>query len=128
MLLNAPNANELPPQNSIKEKDEAKVEREGELDIDVFVTDHSPDNSDTGSPGKLRELYKDVASDGVNRIRYDFHWGKLENKSGDFNSGLMERYKDAKRAQEEAGLEEPIIILSNPPQWAKELYNQGKKK
>lgn len=121
---NNPSNVELPKR---KEKDEAKGEREGEFNIDVFVTDHSPDNPDTGSPEKLRRLYKDVARDGVDRVRYDFHWGKLENQPGEFDSGLMERYEDAKRAQEESGLEEPIIILSNPPKWAVEIYKQGEK-
>jgi len=124
MLLNTPENVKLPES---KEKDEAKAEREGKFDIDVFVTDHSPDNLDTGSPENLRKLYKDVASDGVDRVRYDFHWGKLENKSGEFDQELLKRYKDAKCAQEEAGLKEPIIILSNPPEWAKKLYQEGKK-
>jgi len=124
MLLNTPEIVEF-SQN--KEKDEAKAEREGKFDIDVFVTDHSPDNADTGSPENLRKLYKDVASDGVDRVRYDFHWGKLEKQQGKFDLELMERYKDAKNIQEEAGLKEPIIILSNPPEWATKLYKQGKK-
>jgi len=125
-FLNIPSASELAPERR-KEKDEAKPEREGEFDLDIFVTDHSPDNPDTGSPEKLRELYKDVARDGVDRIRYDFHWGKLESQPGEFDSELMERYKDAKRAQTEAGLKEPIIILSNPPAWAVKLYKEGGK-
>jgi len=127
MPFNIPNKIELPPENAAIEKDEAKIEKEGKFDIDVFVTDHSPDNPDTGSPENLRKLYQDVARDGIDRVRYDWHWGKLENKPGEFDQELRERYKDAKCAQEEAGLKEPIIILSNPPEWAKKLYQAGKK-
>lgn len=124
MLLNTPESVE-PPKN--KEKDEARPEREDKIDIDVFVTDHSPDNPDTGSKENLKKLYEDVARDGIDRVRYDWHWGKLENKPGEFNKELLGRYKDAKSAQEVAGLKEPIIILSNPPEWAIKLYQEGKK-
>lgn len=110
-----------------KEKDEAKIEREGRFDIDVFITDHSPDNFDTGKKENLKKLYDDVAHDGIDMVRYDWHWGKLENKPGEFDQELLGRYKDAKKAQEEAGLKEPIIILSNPPEWAIKLYKEGKK-
>ena len=110
-----------------KEKDEPRIEKEPESKLKVFVTDHSPDNSDTGSPENLRKLYKDVARDGIDCVRFDCHWGKLEGRQGEFDQGLMGRYKDAKCAQEEAGLNEPIIILSNPPEWATKLYKEGKK-
>lgn len=123
MFPNIVKTAELPSQ----EGDEAKLENERGFDIDVNVTDHSPDNPETGSPENLRKLYADVAKDGITRMRYDFHWGKLEKESGEFDQELMERYKDAKSAQEEAGLKEPIIILSNPPEWAKKLYQEGKK-
>jgi hypothetical protein len=109
-------------------RDETKSEKEpGGFDLEVYVTDHSPDNQDTGDPEKLRELYGDVARDGVDRVRFDFHWGKLENQRGQFVQELFTRYKNAKNIQEGVGLKVPIIILSNPPEWAKKLYKEGKK-
>ncbi|MBI4779016.1 hypothetical protein HY797_01010 [Candidatus Falkowbacteria bacterium] len=127
MFLNTPEKVKLPENIENKEKDETKTEREGKLDINVFVTDHSPDNLDTGSKENLKKLYGDVARDGIDQVRYDFHWGKLEKKSGEFDQELLGRYQDAKSAQEAAGLKEPIIILSNPPEWAIKLYKEGKK-
>ncbi|MDD4900594.1 MAG: hypothetical protein PHS62_00570 [Patescibacteria group bacterium] len=108
-------------------QNENRLEQEPGFDLEVYVTDHSPDNLDTGDPEKLRELYQDVASDGVARVRYDFHWGKLEGQPGKFDQQLFGRYKSAKTIQEEVGLKAPIIILSNPPAWAIKLYKEGKK-
>jgi len=35
-----------------------------------------------------------VASDGVDRVRYDFHWGKLESQPDEFDQELLDRYKN----------------------------------
>lgn len=110
-----------------KEQVENRAEKEDGFDMEVFVTDHSPDNQDTGDQENLGRLYRDIAGDGVDRVRYDFHWGKLEGQPGKFDRGLLSRYKNAKNIQAEVGLKEPIIILSNPPEWAKKLYSEGKK-
>jgi hypothetical protein len=103
-------------------------EKERGFNLDFYVTDHSADNEDTGSPEKLWELYGDIKKDGIESIRFDCHWNKLEPNEGEFNVALMERYIRATEIMREVGLQEPTIILSNPPKWAKELYESDKEK
>lgn len=106
----------------------APFEREKPFDLEFYITDHSADNPDTGSPEKLRELYTDVKKDGIESVRYDWHWRNVEPKPGEYSEGHLGRYRQAKEIMEEVGLREPTIILSNPPEWAVKLYNEDKEK
>ncbi len=109
-------------------KEASNIEKERGFDIEFYVTDHSPDNPDTGSPEKLRELYTDIKRDGVQSVRYDWHWRNVEPEAGKYSDEHLERYKAAKEIMQEVGLEAPTIILSNPPKWAVELYKTDKGK
>jgi hypothetical protein len=124
-----------PQEEEVQVRGEQQLEREGSskekkrgFDIDFYVTDHSADHEDTGSPEKLRELYGDIKKDGIESIRFDCHWDKLEPNEGEFNAALMARYIRATEIMREVGLKESTIILSNPPKWAKELYESDKEK
>ena len=112
-----------------KEKDElAKAEQEPGFNIEFYATDHSADKADTGSPEKLRELYSDIKRDGVKSVRYDWHWRNVEPEPGQYSQEHLDRYGQAKEIMQEAGLKEPTVILSNPPEWAKKLYQEDKEK
>ena len=101
--------------------------KEGELlDIKFYVTDHSPRHSETGSREQLEQLYKDIKKDGINFIRYDWDWNIVQPTSNRFDGGHLDRYQEAKVVMERVGLEPPTIILSNVPDWAKELYQNNK--
>lgn len=109
-------------------EDETSFEQERGFDFKFYVTDHSADHKDTGSPEKLRELYGDIKRDGVESVRYDWRWNMIEPEAGDFSKEHLARYGKAKEIMEEVGLEEPTIILSNPPKWAIELYKTDKER
>lgn len=115
-------------QNRAERKDNSDVEKERSFNFEFYVTDHSPDYSDTGNPEKLRELYADIKRDGVQSVRYDWHWRNVEPESGKYSGEHLKRYRQAKEIMQEVGLEEPTIILSNPPKWAVELYKTDKEK
>lgn len=114
---------EIPPAELEKNK-----ERERGFKLDFYVTDHSADHADTGDPEKLRELYADIKRDGIESVRYDWHWRNVEPEPGKYSKEHLARYAKAKEIMAEAGLKEPTIILSNPPEWAKQLYGQDKEK
>ena len=115
------------PGKPIVEKEESQEKAPG-FDFDFYITDHSADNADTGSPETLRELYADIKKDGVQSVRYDWRWTHVEPASGTWSEEHLERYKKAKEIMHEVGLEVPTIILSNPPAWAVELYSKDKEK
>lgn len=52
----------------------------------------------------------------------------MEPEEGKYSEEHLERYGRAKEIMTEVGLDEPTIILSNPPDWAKELYGKDKEK
>jgi hypothetical protein len=106
---------------------EAK-EKERGFKLDFYITDHSADAEVTGNPDKLRELYADIKKDGIDSVRYDWHWRNIEPKPGKYNEESIARYARAKEVMQEAGLKEPTIILSNPPEWAKQLYKEDPEK
>jgi len=113
----------------VKAIKESPEQNEGELrslDQEFYVTDHSADNVDTGSPERLRELYADIAKDGISSVRYDWHWNKVEPEEGGFRDDLLSRYGQAAEIMDEVGLEPPTIILSNIPDWALRLYKEDK--
>lgn len=60
-------------------------EAERGFDTDFYVTDHSADTAETGSPEKLRELYADVKRDDVDSVRYDWNWRSVEPKEGEWS-------------------------------------------
>jgi len=101
-----------------------KKEAEKPFDFKFYVTDHSPRVADTGSPDKLRALYRDIKKDGIEQVRYDWDWNLIEQNRGEINSDQLERFKSAAQIMKEEGLD-PLIILSNPPEWAKKLYKEN---
>jgi hypothetical protein len=103
-------------------------EREKPPELKFYVTDHSADNPDTGDPERLRELYADIKKDGIQSIRYDWRWQRIEPQAGEFNSEQLGRYREARDIMKETGLDEPTIILSNPPEWAVKLYREDREK
>jgi hypothetical protein len=98
------------------------------LDLKFYVTDHSPDNVDTGSSQKMTELYGDIKQDGVTSVRYDWRWGKIEPQIGQFQDEAIKRYQQAVQIMKGVGLEAPTIVLSNIPAWALDLYKTDKEK
>lgn len=94
--------------------------------MEFYVTDHSADKIDTGSPEKLRLLYSDIKQDGIESIRYDWHWRNIEAEQNQYSEEHLARYQKAKEIMEEVGLKEPTVILSNPPKWAVDLYQKDK--
>lgn len=119
----------LPANESMEVDSEASgAEKERRFSLDFYITDHSADSEETGNPEKLRELYTDIKKDGIESIRYDWHWRNVEPKPGKYNEESIDRYVRAKEIMQESGLKEPTIILSNPPDWAKELYKEDKEK
>src|SRR6185437_8444461 len=90
--------------------------------MESYVSDHSADNAVTGSDEKLKKLYADIKRDGIDSIRYDWRWDKIQPTPDRFSHEHLERYKRAKELMEEAGLGPPTIILSNIPSWAKRSY------
>ncbi len=103
-------------------------EAERAFNFGFYITDHSADTELTGSSEKLRELYGDIKKDGIESVRYDWHWKMVEPQPDHYSQEHLERYRQAKTIMGEVGLEEPTIILSNPPPWAIELYKQNKEK
>lgn len=108
-----------------KEK-EFSPEKENPFELEFYVTDHSADNADTAE--NLKELYADIKKDGIDFVRSDWRWKNIEPKEGNFNENNLERYKKARETMKEAGLKEPTIILSDLPDWTKELYKTDKEK
>lgn len=92
------------------------------LNLKFYITDHSPDNADTGHPERLKALYADIKKDSITAVRYDWHWNKVELEPGQFQAELLSRYSQAIELMQDAGLEPPTIIFSNIPKWALELY------
>jgi len=120
---------EREPEKAAQEKEwdvEHSAEKERGFDLSFYVTDHSPDHPETGSPEKLRALYEDIKRDGIQSVRYDWHWKKVEPKAGEYDEAQLDRYAQAKDIMHEVGLNAPTIILSNPPKWAVELYKKDK--
>jgi hypothetical protein len=105
-----------------------KKETEKPFKFSFYVTDHSPDNTDTGDPTRLRELYSDVKKDGIESVRYDWRWKNIEPTQGQTNQEQVKRYSSAVSAMKEVGLKEPIVVLSSMPDWAKKLYAEDKSK
>ncbi len=119
------NFERIPTHSSEEEHD---VEKEPGFDAHFYVTDHSADRADTGSPKQLRELYEDIKKDGVESVRYDWRWRNIESEPDTLNTESLERYGKAAEVMKEVGLEAPTIILSNPPEWAVKLYATDKEK
>ena len=102
------------------------VERHNQFDVKFYVTDHSADHADIGNPEQLRQLYADIKRDGVESVRYDWRWSLIEPQAGQVQTAQLERYSKAKQLMDQAGLEEPTVILSSLPKWATELYRTDK--
>lgn len=96
------------------------------FDLSFYITDHSADNAVTGMPERLLPLYRAIKSNGIESIRYDWHWRIIEPAQGKYDVVALTRYAYAARAMVQAGLQDPTIILSNPPDWAKKLYKEDK--
>lgn len=97
--------------------------REG-FNFTFYTTDHAPRFADTGSPDRLRALYKDIKKDGIDQVRSDWDWNLIERNPGEVDSEQLERFQTAAKIMKEEGLD-PLIILSNPPDWAKKMYEKN---
>ncbi len=111
-----------------EKSEKSRAEQEPGFDVDFYVTDHSADKEETGSPDNLKELYGDIKRDGVKSVRYDWHWRNVEPEPGQYSREHLDRYQNAKKIMQETGLKAPTVILSNPPKWAVELYKEDKEK
>ncbi len=114
---------EKPEAGEVHKLQEGK-EVEKPFDFKFYITDHSPRFADTGSPDKLRALYRDIKRDGIDQIRYDWDWNLIEANRGEINPEQLARFKSAAEIMKQEGLD-PLIILSNPPKWAKDLYKEN---
>jgi hypothetical protein len=105
---------------------EDSAEKRQPFDIRFYVTDHSPDFADTGSSDQLRELYTDIKRDGIESVRYDWRWQRIEPNHGEYSDEQLGRDGQAEEIMDEVGLDSPTIVLSSPPKWATELYQTDK--
>lgn len=126
--FNPASTNKIEKSTNVENNPEQDTERIEPFELEFYITDHSADNADTGSPEKLRSLYEDIKKDGVTSVRYDWRWKNIESKPGRYDESHLERYKQAKDIMAEVGMSEPTIILSDIPDWAKELYKNDKEK
>lgn len=91
---------------------------------EFYITDHLDDPRETSQ--QLRKLYGALKGDGFCAVRYDWRWAKLEPQAGTIDQQQLAHYSRAKGAMDEVGLGAPIVILSTPPKWAMDLYQQDK--
>lgn len=89
-----------------------------------FVTDHKPDLKPKDS--ELNKLYENIKKDGFDTVRFDLRWNLIEPTMGILDNSQIDSYGSAIKEVENAGLDDPILILSSPPLWAKELYEKDK--
>lgn len=92
-----------------------------------YVTDHSADKTPSiCNEDMLREVYRDMRENGMDEIRCDFRWNKIEPIRGHFDEGRLRRYARASQLMIQEGLRPPTIVLSSIPKWAMELYKKDK--
>jgi len=94
--------------------------------LEFFVTDHSPDNEDTGNKEALKRLYADIAKDGIQSVRFDWRWSNVQPTNEEIDQTASRRYAGAVSLMKEAGLDAPTINLSSIPEWATKLYSTDK--
>lgn len=104
----------------------SKAKKIKSFDLKFDITDHSLDYPNLASQKKLRQLYKDIKHDGIESIRYDWRWRKINPQMGIFNQKQISLYVKAAKIMKDVGLAEPTIILSDPPDWAKIIYRYDK--
>lgn len=90
------------------------------------LTDHSLRDPESGSPDTFRALCKDIKINGGDALRTDFDWNHVEVRQGQLDLPLIQRFIKGIEIIREEGLE-PVIVLSNAPKWAKEMYKKGDK-
>lgn len=106
------------------EQVEAKEQAPGP-GIEFFVTDHNLRLKGV-SIERQKELYAEMKEHGLSSVRFDWDWREVMPEPGRVSEETLELYLDAVRAMAEAGLEPPIIVMSNPPEWAADLYKRDK--
>ena len=119
---------EFPAEQTKPLESAGKKETEKTFNFGFYVTDHSPDFADTGDPVRLRELYSDIERDGIESIRFDWRWKNIEPIQGQIDNEQAARYSSAVSTMKEVGLNEPTVVLSSIPDWAKKLYKEDKNK
>jgi hypothetical protein len=92
--------------------------------IETFITYH-PD-SPIYTEKNLSSLYESVKKNGFETVRFDIRWNLIEPEKGKIDSPHLMVYQDAVGEVTEKELEDPIIILSSAPDWAKEEYKTDK--
>lgn len=117
-----------PPEQKPPIQPEAPVKKREQLPIEFYVTTHAADNRENHNPEQLRALFREFKKQGVKSFRFDFHWDLIEAAPGKFDKEQLGKYIQARAIMKEEGLDEPTIILSNIPGWAKDLYHKDKEK
>ena len=129
-LGESPQEGTEPEQRLPQETHEAKEDREERepLGIDFYVTDHNLRYADRSSLERQRSLYAEMKNHGITSVRFDMDWKAMVPEQGTGQSReIMERYANAMKLMQEAGLKPPTIVISNPPEWATKLYQEGDK-
>jgi hypothetical protein len=110
---------------SSSEQVDPRLEKRG-MDLQFYVTDHSPDAVETGNTEGLEALYADIKKDGVTSVRYDWRWNKVEAQRDQFDQVAIDRYVNAVEVMKKVGLESPTVVFSSIPDWALDLYKKDK--
>jgi len=114
-------------EQNINEVQESKEKGESP-NVEFFVTDHNLLYEDRSSDEHQREIYTEMNKHGLDSVRFDLWWKELAPEANnEHRQEIVERYANAIRMMKEEGLTPPTLVISNPPAWAQELYNSGKK-
>ncbi len=112
-----------------KKHEDSNEQFKGESpNVEIYVTDHNLRYPDAVSVEDEYELYKEMKDHGISSIRFDWDWKDVAPQPGVTDKNFLDRYIGAIKAMEEAGLEPPTLVLSNPPEWAAKLYRNDKEK
>jgi hypothetical protein len=89
--------------------------------IEFYVTDHGVRHTEVPLQD-LKRMYAEMVEHGVTAVRFDWDWKDVSPQPGETNRSMIGRYREAMQAMQEAGMDEPTLIISSPPDWAMGLY------
>jgi len=110
------------PEGSAEEHEQAQG-----LGIEFFVTDHNLRHPELIPIEKQPQFYAEMKRQGIASVRFDWDWNEIVSAPGQNNRAIIDRYIQAMRMMQEAGLKPPTLVLSNPPEWAMALYKTDDK-
>jgi hypothetical protein len=90
------------------------------------VTDHNLRYPENISLDQQRTLYAEMKHHGIDSIRFDWDWKEIMPSAHGQNPQAISRYVQAMGIMKEVGMEPPVLVLSNPPDWAVQLYKTNK--